>query len=240
MMTRGDSLEKTIVLEGKTYHLTFEDDFTGNDIDPSKWARCPEIKRQDIGGYWQDSMTEVHDGNLWLWAKIDDDGVPRSGAVRSKGIFEQAYGYFEAKMMFPRTTGFWGAFWMMCGDVGKVDGSGVSGAEIDIIETGRCVTKGVNHAVHWDGYGDEHQAVSSGFVDPALYSGWHNYGLLWKHDEYVFFVDGIEKWRTTGGGVCEKPGYLKLTTEFGTWAEPLVPEELPDCLRVAWVRVYAE
>ncbi len=75
------------------------DDFSGSDINGEIRQRCPEMKRQDIGGMRKDEMTEVHDGNLWLWAKIDEIGTPVSGAIRSKGLFEQAFGYFECRMM---------------------------------------------------------------------------------------------------------------------------------------------
>lgn len=221
---------------GKVYEVSFEDIFSGNVLDETKWRCCPESRRQDIGGWWKDSMTEVHDGNLWLWAKIDN-GTPISGAVRSLGLFEQAYGYFESRIMFPRTTGFWGAFWMMCGRVGKVDGSAVTGAEIDIIESGECPRGGVNHAIHWDGYGEAHKSVSSVFKRPGLYKGWHTYAFEWTESEYIFYVDGEETWRTSEPGICRYPGYLKLSTEFGSWAAPIVADELPDCMRVDYVRV---
>ena len=224
--------------DGHTYRLTFEDTFEGTSLDTTKWALCPEQRRQDIGGRWSNEMTEVRGGNLWLWAKLGEDGKPISGAVRSLGLFEQAYGYFECRMMFPKTTGFWGAFWMMCGNVGKVDGSAVSGVEIDIIETGECPRGGVNHAMHWDGYGEAHKSVSHVFKAPELYEGWHTYALAWTKDEYVFYVDDKETWRTSEPGICNRPGYLKLTTEFGSWASPIVPEALPDCCRVDWVRAY--
>ena len=230
-----------MTLCGRTFRLTFEDEFAGDALDTAKWELCPEEPRQDIGGRWADSEVSVHDGNLWLRARIREDGVPVSGGIRSRGIFEQAYGYFECRMMFPKTTGFWGAFWMMCGQVGRVDGSAVSGAEIDIIESGECPRRGVNHAIHWDGYGDAHKAVSKVLPKvPELYEGWHTYGLLWTKEEYVFFVDGRETWRTAEPGICERPGYLKLTTEFGSWAAPIVPEELPDFCRADWVRVWEE
>ena len=57
--------------------------------------------------------------------------------------------------------------------------------------------------------------------------------------DYVFFIDGRETWRTSEPGICERPGYMKLTTEFGSWAAPVVPEELPDFCRVDWVRAWA-
>lgn len=230
-----------MTLGDRTYRLTFEDEFEGDRLDGEKWVLCPEWKRQDVGGYWRDGETSVRDGNLCLRARIDEDGTPVSGAIRTLGLFEQAYGYFECRMMFPAATGFWGAFWMMCGDVGAEDGTAVSGAEIDIIESGECARRGVNHAIHWDGYGAAHKSVSKIIPKvPELYEGWHIYGFQWTEDEYVFYIDGEETWRTSEPGVCERPGYMKLTTEFGSWAAPIVPEDLPDYCRVDWVRAWAE
>lgn len=234
--------EKPVMTLGsRTFRLTFEDNFEGDALDLTKWSYGPEQRRQNVGGWWQDSETSVHDGNLWMRARIREDGVPVSGAIRSKGKFEQARGYFECRMMFPKTTGFWGAFWMMCGDVGRVDGSAVSGVELDIIETGECARRGVNHAIHWDGYGKDHKSAVHILPNvPELYDGWHTYAMLWTEDAYAFFIDGRETWRTAEPGICTRPGYLKLSTEFGTWAAPIIPEELPDFCRVDWVRVWEE
>ena len=90
----------TITVNGIHYALTFEDNFEGDRLDETKWALAPQWQRQDVGGYWRDSMTEVKDGNLILTAMIDGDGTPISGAIRSKGISEQAFGYFECRMKF--------------------------------------------------------------------------------------------------------------------------------------------
>jgi beta-glucanase (GH16 family) len=225
----------------RKYKLTFADLFEGTALDTTKWALCPEYRRQDAGGYWRQSMTEVKDGNLILHAGIDTDGTPISGAIRSMGLFEQAYGYFECRMMMHKTTGFWGAFWMMCGEVCKIDGSAESGVEIDIIESGYRNKGAVNHALHWDGYGAEHKQLAYIIPDEGQYDGeFHTYALQWTRDAYIFFIDRKETWRTSECGICDQPGYLKITTEFGTWATPIVKEELPDCVRVDWVRVYQE
>ena len=234
-------MENVMTLGGKRYRLSFIDEFSGNSLDLSKWRLCPEERRQDAGGRWADSEVSVHDGNLWLRARIREDGTPVSGGIRTLGVFEQTYGYFECRMMFPKTTGFWGAFWMMCGEVFKEDGSGVSGAEIDIIESGECARHGVNHAIHWDGYRAAHKSVTKLLPGrPDLYEGWHTYGVQWTKDAYIFYVDGKETWRTAEPGICVHPGYMKVTTEFGTWAAPIVPEELPDYCRVDWVRAWKE
>ena len=234
-------MENVMALGGKRYRLSFDDEFEGNSLDPAKWRLCPEQRRQDAGGRWADSEVSVHDGNLWLRARIREDGTPVSGGIRTLGVWEQTRGYFECRMAFPKTTGFWGAFWMMCGQVFKEDGSGVSGAEIDIIESGECARRGVNHAIHWDGYRAAHKSTSKFLPNrPDLYEGWHTYGLQWTKDAYVFYIDGEETWRTAEPGICVHPGYMKVTTEFGTWAAPIVPEELPDYCRVDWVRAWKE
>ena len=234
-------MENTMTLGGKRYRLSFDDEFEGNSLDPAKWRLCPEQRRQDAGGRWADSEVSVHDGNLWLRARIREDGTPVSGGIRTLGVWEQTRGYFECRMAFPKTTGFWGAFWMMCGQVFKEDGSGVSGAEIDIIESGECARRGVNRAIHWDGYRAAHKSTSKFLPNrPDLYEGWHTYGLQWTKDAYVFYIDGEETWRTAEPGICVHPGYMKVTTEFGTWAAPIVPEELPDYCRVDWVRAWKE
>ena len=234
-------MSKKITVNGMDYVLTFEDDFDGGRLDTSKWSLAPEQLRQDIGGRWCDAMTEVKGSDLILTARLDEDGTPISGAIRSKGIFEQAFGYFECRMKFHKTTGFWGAFWMMCGDVFCEDGSAVSGVEIDIIESGYRNQGAVNHALHWDGYGAAHRQLAHIVEDEGQYDGeYHTYALQWTREAYVFFIDGRETWRTAECGICDKPGYLKISTEFGTWAKPIVREELPDCVRVDWVRVYRE
>ena len=47
--------------------------------------------------------------------------------------------------------------------------------------------------------------------------GWHTFSVWWKPDEYVFYVDGNETWRTKAGGVCQVPLYIKLSDEVGDW-----------------------
>jgi len=219
--------------------LTFEDTFEGKTLDTTKWKLCPEQKRADAGGYWSDSMTALDgEGHLVLSAAISDDGVPVSGAIETKGLFEQAGGYFECRLKFQRTTGFWGAFWLTCEGVRNVTGSAVDGAELDIIESGEYPRNGVNHAIHWDGYGEHHKSDVKILTAPELYEGFHTYALEWTKDDYIFYIDGRETWRTRKPGICRVPVYLRLTCEFGTWAGSIKKEELPDCMVVDYVRVY--
>ena len=73
---------------------------------------------------------------------------------------------------------------------------------------------------------------------PEVTEGFHTYGLLWLPAEYVFYVDGTEAWRSSAGGVCQVPEFLKLTNEIGDWAGDIKKANLPDYFEVDYVRVY--
>jgi beta-glucanase (GH16 family) len=68
--------------------------------------------------------------------------------------------------------------------------------------------------------------------------GFHTFSLLWLPDEYVFYVDAKETWRTRAGGVCQAPLYIKLSDEVGSWGGDIRKAQLPDRFLVDYVRVY--
>ena len=85
-------------------------------------------------------------------------------------------------------------------------------------------------AVGLDGKGN---LVIKTFMD-----GFRTFGLWWKSDEYVFYVDGKETWRSKAGGVCQVPEYMLLSDEIGNWAGDIAKARLPDQFLVDYVRVY--
>jgi len=143
-----------------------------------------------------------------------------------------------ARLKMPKQPGHWPAFWLMCGGVSKVDDAGRNGTEIDIVEIpwrdGRITMN-----LHWDGYGPDHKTAGGKQTKiPELTEGFHDYALLWTPEEYVFYVDGKEVWRTKAGGVSQVPEFVKLTEEIGTWGGDIKKAELPDYCEVDYVRVY--
>ncbi len=235
-----------ISVNGREYKMTFFDDFNGSDLDTKKWSLCPEQCRQDAGGYWRDSMTSLDgSGNLVLSAAIDEKGTPISGAVRSLGKFEQARGYFEVRCKLQSAPGLWGAFWLMCREMGfPGDGDAIGGAELDIFESNSVPGGDINHAIHWGGYGAHHRSVSFSREGTRCYDGeYHTFALLWDEEGYIFYIDGKESWRSTLDspdfpGSCIVPCYLKLSVEFGSWAGRIDPRTLPDKILVDYVKVY--
>lgn len=70
----SDSKDISIFLENQNSEksILFLDEFDGNDIDYTKWEKCPEWERQshmNNHGWWSKSCSYVKDGNLVLELK---------------------------------------------------------------------------------------------------------------------------------------------------------------------------
>jgi len=237
--------------------LTWSDEFDGIGApNPSKWDR-PEYNRRPNSagpdGWWsKDDSYLDGNGNLVIRVrKIADknkDGDPFDysvGVVRTQGKFKQLYGRYDIRCQLPKQQGWWVAFWMMQGNVGSESNAGVDGSEVDIMEAFGWTNK-INHAIHYDGYGTAHKSVSKNELIAGIREGFHTYTMDWYPDKYIFYVDGKEVWRTQGGGVCNQPGYVKVTGEISTeswainsyWANDPSKASYPDSFMVDYVRVY--
>lgn len=201
-----------------TLVMVWNDEFDGSELDNAKWDFCPEWARQG-GSWWSDENAWV-DGNGHLKLNVTErnDSV-FCGAVRTHNKYNQKYGYFEVSCKVPQIQGGWAAFWMM--PYGNNVGSeGNDGTELDIFESINGWNGKIQHALHWDGYGDDHQKDSQSMTDWGLYDGqFHKFGMMWTPDEYIFYIDDVETWRSSAGGVSDVEQYMKLTMEVssGTW-----------------------
>lgn len=229
---------EAVEINGKKWKPTFVDEFDGDELDIYKWAHCPNWVRDDC--VWTNDHAYV-DGEGHLVLRASADTYPyKAGAIRSKYLFEQAYGYFEVRCKLTPIAGINPAFWLMCDSAGSVGiPGGTDGAEIDIIEAHAFDREVVQHALHWDGYEEAHGTANKELYIPGIYEGFHTFALEWNADEYIFYIDGEETWRTSAGGVCATRVYLKLTLGIGGWTGPINALELPvDAMVVDYVRVY--
>jgi len=236
---------ETIVVDGKKHYMTFCDNFNGTELDFEKWSFSPEMQRQDAGGRWDNSMAFLDgNGNLVIRSAVDANGIPVSGSVRTKDKFEQTTGYFEIRCKLQKARGFWGAFWLMCDGEYSVGNGAKDGVEIDIFESCSAENKMVHHALHWDGYLENHRSTAKSIYAPECYDGeFHTFSMLWTDKEYVFYIDGKETYRVDEKnpefpGACTVPVYMKISSEFGSWAGAHNPSELPDDIVVDYVKVY--
>ena len=258
--------ENPAIISFDDFSLVWSDEFDGTALDSSKWTgfRCSSDKsvtRQ--GGWWHTDFASVKDGNLNITAKYYRNGYKGGKAgwyscgLCTTGLFEQTYGYFEARCILPKGTGMWSAFWMLPQDISHTIGNGgTDGAELDIFESPNYHYKlsdnvnVVTSNIHFDGYGKEEQSkcVATPFIeanDP--YEEFNTYGVEWNEKEYIFYINGIETGRTDFGGTSRVPEYLILSTEIGgkngvpgtNWAgEPISSDAQPTDFIIDYVRVY--
>ena len=220
---------------GKEWRLVWRDEFEGPTLDETKWERIDGPRRD---AYWSKDDAYL-DGKGCLVLRTRKEGERySSGAVRTKGKFEHRYGYWECRCKFPKQPGHWPAFWLMPAQgLPDADVGGAAGTEIDIMEKA-WLTEKINHALHWNGNASHHKQEAREIEQPGLNEGFHTFAVLWSTDEYVFFVDGKETWRTKGGGPSQALSYAKLTEEIGPWAGKIEEATLPDYFVVDYVRVY--
>jgi len=221
--------------QGRSFKLVWHDEFDGDKLDETRWAYRPDGKRK--GGWWSRKAISLDgDGHLVITTFMDGD-KPTDGCITTQGKFEHAFGYYLARVKLQKEPGHWSAFWITGPGVGKVGDDGRDGTEIDIMEK-PWLDDRVQHAFHWDGYGKDHKSEGKVVKVPGGMEGRHTFGLLWLPEEYAFYVDGNETWRSKAGGVCQVPQYMLLSDEIGNWAGDIADAKLPDQYMVDYVRVY--
>ena len=221
--------------DGKTWKLAWHDEFEGERLDESKWDVPPDGRRRDA--WWMRKAISLDGKGHLVISTLKEGDKYIDGCVRTRGKFEQTFGYWVARIELQSQPGHWSAFWLMGDRVHKVGDRGRDGTEIDIMEK-PWLDDRVQHALHWDGYGKQHRSEGKVVHVPGVMKGFHTFGLLWTPKEYVFYVDGKETWRTTAGGVCQAPLYVKLSDEVGKWGGDIRKAKLPDRFLVDYVRVY--
>lgn len=221
---------------GKKWKLVWSDEFNGEHLDGAKWEKVGDWPRR--GALWLKENAYL-DGKGNLVIRSKKEGRKYScGGVRTRGRFMHTFGYYEIRCEVPNEVGTWVAFWLFAGSVGRVGNGGRDGAEIDIFEAAWRDEDKVNIAIHWDGYGKDHKSAGWKTKTPGVNEGFHTFGLDWTPEEYVFYYDGKEIKRTSAGGVCRVPLYIKVTSEIGNWAGDIAKADLPDYFTVDYVRVY--
>lgn len=220
---------------GKQWQLVWNDEFAGTIIDSSKWER-PNWPRRDH--FWRADSAFL-DGNGHMILRTEKIGQNYySPCIRTIDRFEKKFGYFETRARLPTQQGHWTAFWLYHPDVNIVGNDGRDGTEIDIFEWPNRDGR-VHHALHWDGYGAAHKTTGIDSRPSNILDGqFHVFSLWWSPDLYIFYVDGREVWRTSAGGVCQRPLYLKWSTEIGDWAGNITQATLPDDTVIDYVRVF--
>jgi beta-glucanase (GH16 family) len=246
------------------YKLTWSDEFdgpSGAGVDPKKWVA------ETGGAGWGNQERQYYtsgtanasldgSGHLVITARAEPANSSltcwygscryTSARLKTKGLFEQTLGKFEARIRIPRGQGIWPAFWMLGNDIDAV-GWPKSG-EIDIMENIGKEPNAVHGTLHGPGYsggsgiGGAYTLATETFADD-----YHVFAVEWSPDEIRWLVDAKEYRRTstanlpTGAAwVFNHPFFMLLNVAVGgNWpGDPDATSTFPQQMLVDYVRVY--
>lgn len=241
------------------YHLVFEDNFTGTELDRSRW----NVELHPTGWVneeWQeyvDSQENIsaRDGKLHIrpvkTTHADGRTSYTSGRISTQHKHDFTYGIFEARMKVPRGKGFLPAFWLMATDEEKYGQWPVCG-EIDIMEVWGSQTKQNYGTIHYGLPHEQNQGTVT-LEHGDFAEEFHDFALLWEPGLLRWYVDGrpfheVREWFAAGAdGIQDYPApfnhdmYLILNLAVGgDWVG--YPDESTDFAHAAfeaeYVRVY--
>lgn len=246
-------------IDMNNFSETFIEDFE-TELNRSVWSghyQYGEKTEARKGNYWNQYLAYTENGNLIIPVTYLEEGMGGTGAGwYSAGIdtdedatngFSQKFGYFECRCILPKGADIWSAFWLMNEGVYNEDGNGRDGTEIDIFESDRYekfFNNQVSSNLHFDGYNEAHQSMGARkfFIKNNPYEEFNTYGLEWNENEYIFYINGKETFRTSYGGVSQNEEYLILSVEMR--GENGIPSERENApgedaqFIVDYVRVY--
>ncbi len=221
-----------------TWVLRFDDEFNEPVLDSSAWrTQFPWGRVNNPDGevqyYAPDAFELNGDGIL----RIKADRRPMEGLNYTSGVlttfetFSMTFGYAEMKAKLPRGKGFWPAFWLI-----PVDQSWPP--EIDVFEGRGDRPNRISMTNHWSAQG-KHKFAMQFFVGPDFTEGFHTFGMKWQSDEIIWYVDGVERFRSDQG-VPSQPMYLVVNLAVGgnQIGYPDESTPFPSYLDVDYVRVY--
>lgn len=191
--------------DGRVWHCTFDDEFSGSSLDTSRWR----VEPTTLDGFTIGDECLVNDGqhvyitggNLVLAMTRADEphqcgrqtSQYLSGMVTTLGRFAQTYGRFEVRALLPQSVGLVPALWLY--PEATRYGPWPRSGEIDIAESFGMSGGIVWPHIHY--FGADDSAVASGtscFV-PNPGAGFHTYTVDWTPDEIAFSYDGRPCWR---------------------------------------------
>ena len=244
-----------------TRTLVWSDEFTGpagTKVDASRWVS--ETGGHGWGNHELQHYTDrtlnasLHgSGNLVISARrerFEGEKTTReftSARLKTQGLFEQAYGRFEARIQVPRGQGIWPAFWMLGGDIKSVGWPRCG--EIDVMENIGKEPGVVHGTLHGPGFSGA-ASLGGAFTLPgkaAFADDFHVFAVDWEPERVRFFVDGNHYHTRTRAElepeqrwVFDHPFFILLNVAVGgDWpGNPDATTVFPQSMKIDYVRVY--
>ncbi|WP_127845938.1 glycoside hydrolase family 16 protein [Psychroflexus aestuariivivens] len=173
-----------------------------------------------------------------------------SARLITRGLFEQQYGRFEARIRVPYGQGYWPAFWLLGNDC-NVNPWPQCG-EIDIMEYLGDEPASMFGTLHGPGFSGA-ESISKEFTlqNDRFDTGFHVFGVEWTPSYINYYVDGniyhsltredvAEETDGEGEWVFDNPFYIILNVAVGgnLPGNPNQDTVFPQSMLVDYVRVY--
>ncbi len=226
------------------WKLVFADEFDAQAVDLTKWnLRDPFEKgrNNELQAYVPESIG-VADGKLRIVAsrqKAEYAGVMReyiSGMMTTAGKFSQKFGRFEVRAKAPAGRGLWPAFWLL------PDSPPSWPPEIDVMEVLGHDTRTVHFTHHWfsDPVNRIRAADGDSHFGQDVSRDFHVYRVDWSPGMIIWYLDGVERFRSTQSVPTDVKMFLLLNLAVGgNWpGDPDAATPFPAAMEVDWVRVY--
>jgi beta-glucanase (GH16 family) len=225
--------------EKSGWKLTFADEFDGETLDPDRWIDSyPDGKRTHANNeqqYYEPGGARVAGGLLRFTAERRvSGGMPyTSGMACTHGKFAQKYGWFEVRARFPKGRGMWPAFWLL-------PETKAWPPEIDVLEILGHEPDVVLMTNHWGRDFPTRRYRTGKWKGPDFSADFHTFAAEWGPGKIIWYVDGVERHRTTEG-VPAEPMYVLVNLAVGgdLPGMPDATTPFPGVMEVDYVRAYA-
>jgi beta-glucanase (GH16 family) len=218
--------------------LKFHDEFNGSTLNRAKWSTTfPWGARTNASNheleYYTDTAFHLADGVLRIQAnRHTTHGFKyTSGLISSYASFNLTYGYLEVRAQVPKGVGMWPAVWLAAHDE-------TWPPEIDLLEIQGNNTI-MNHMTNHYEDASGPQQKQYGWAGPDFSKGFHTFGLEWTPKQLTWYIDGLQRFRTTSD-IPSKPMYVIADLAVGgDWVgPPTATTAFPNSLKIAYIRVY--
>jgi beta-glucanase (GH16 family) len=243
------------------YHLVWSDDFSQDPDglpDPAKWGYEEGFVRNEEAQYYTKARLEnarVEHGQLIIEGRKEDyspgeaKGAGKlpahytSASITTEGKASWLYGRIEVKAQLPAGKGVWPAIWTLGTDIHEVGWPRCG--EIDIMEFVGKEPGTIYGTLHY--FVDHKHASKQGrLAVEKTNTAFHVYAAEWTPDRIDLFVDGqkyssldVNTATNQGQNPFRKPQYLILNLALGgSWGGPIDDSIFPQCMTIAYVRVY--
>jgi len=243
-------------IEERNWQLVWADDFEGPvDESPNASNWVYDLGNGPDGDGWGNAELQTYtnksenvsldgEGNLAITAL--NNGGFTSARIKTLGIFDQAFGRFEARIKLPYGRGLWPAFWLMGANIETVGWPQCG--EIDVMELFGHEPNIIHGSLHGPGYSKEDPITKTfGFENDRFDLAYHIFAIEWDEHSINYFVDNVLYQQITpddvpGEWVFDKPFFILLNVAVGgnSAGFPAIDTPFPQKMLVDYVKVYQE